>query len=589
MDLTEFLAQLRIDLKDSGTVWSDDELTRCINRAVDDLSRHLPRERIYEHTWVEAVTDDDFTTPAATDTDKIVDAAGLVDTKDGDVFTITTTWMDVPRPVIITITDDNTSITRFTLIVKGTDADGVYREERFYRHGGLVQTGKIYFYSIYEVEMNEIAGSDTNDTLDVGTTAGTGLWVALDNPIEPESESIYSEALKAGTKYTRDTDYYMDYANGRISIISGGSMAEATKYYANYNKAQCTIDISSIIPQLIRITKVLYPVDKIPEQSVAFSLWENMLTIGSRRQGVSQEALADKKHIAIYYEAKHAPPTDVGSGSYPDILDEIVAIGAQAYALFIEALQYEQQAVTDLGEVRTTLGYLGIGGVGAAALTLVYKLIDDALDKVTTYLETGSPAATDSAVDRLAEITDMETYLRDLVIKLADGTGALADANKQLDDVSTIDLDAATVGAVAWLFEGEQTIDKLNDGENVPALFAEYARTKIQVAQVRTQSALGFLQEASLRLNMLRSYIEEAGGWMRMGETFIAEAQARLGEANTYLAEAAQYQETAAADLVLSDRFRAEAQIRYADFQERLRSKAEYRKRVVSVPVTQPK
>ncbi len=590
MDLTEMLANLVLDLKMTlDTEISTAEATRCINRAVDDLSRKIPRERIYEHTWVEAVTDDSFTTPEATDTTKIVAAAGLIDTVDGDVLTLTTTWMDVPRPVYITLTDPASggsldSILRMTLIVKGTDADGVYREERFYRHGGKLQTGKVYFSSIYEVEVNELYGSDTNDTLSVGTTSGFGIWVQLDNPIKPESETIYSAASKGGTLYVRDTDYQMDYANGRILILSVGSMLENTTYYANYDKAQCTIDISTIVPELIRIVKVIYPVDKIPEQSVAFTVWEDMLTIGSPRPTVSQEAMTDKEHIAIYYEARHAPPTDVGSGSYPELLDQVVLIGAAAYALLVEALQYELQAVTDLAEVRTTLDYLGTGG---ASPTLIYKLLDDALDKVALYLETYNTS--DNAVTMLEKITDDITLLRNAI--RATGTpmtGALAEAAIALGETSSIDLDAGTVGAVAWLLEGELKIDTLTDGERVAEKFADYARVKVQIAQTRVQVAMAYAQEAQITLDNLRSYIDEAGGWMRMGEDFMAEAQARMGEIDRYLAEAGQYQEVIAHDLLLSDRFRAEGQIRMAEFQRILDSKAEYRKRVTSVSVRQP-
>lgn len=619
MDLTEMMDELVIDLKMTlGTEISIAEATRAIERAVDDMSRHLPRERIYEHTWIEEVTDNSFTTPAASDTDKFVDNAGLVDTEDADVFTLTTTkWQDIPRPVIITITDANTSITRFTLIVKGTDADGVYREERFYRQGGLVQTGKVYFYQIYEVEMNEIGGSDTNDTLDVGSgaadTAGAEIWVQLDNPIEPESEGIYSAASKGGTKYTRDTDYYMDYANGRICFTSAGDMVAATTYYANYNRAQMSIDISAIMPQLIRIVDVIYPVDKIPQQQVAFTIWENMLTIGSPRPKVSQEAIADKEHLAIYYEARHAPPTYVGSGSYPEHLDQVVLIGAAGYALLMEALQYEQQAVTDLAEVRTTLGYLGIGG---ATPTLEYALVDTALDKaavlltastgkidlalakVATYLETND--STDNAKDVLANITDDIAELRTAIGSGV--SGALGKLYTMLDKASSVDIDAATVGAVAWLLEGELLINQLNDGKNVPENFADYARVKVQIALARVQVATAYAQEAQIRLANLRSYIEEAGGWMRMGEIFIAEASQliaqvnacvseaamRLGMMDRILEEAARYKDAADTDLVLSDRFRAEGQIRLAEFHRILESRAEYRKRVVSVPVRQP-
>lgn len=594
MDQTEMLDLLVTDLKMTLDVdISTAEGIRAIQRAVDELGRSVPRERIYEYTWIEAVTDDSFTTPAATSAAYLVSAMDLPNTVvDGSKATLTATvWLDVPRPVTFTLTDGDDSITRMTLIVRGTDADGVHREERFYRFNGKTQIGKIYFSYIQEIEFGEILGNVTGDLLSMGTaapdTAGSEVWIQLDNPIEHGSESIYSGALQTGTKYTLDTDYHMDYANGRICFTNAGSMAAATTYYANYKRASTSIDISSIIPELFRIGKVLYPSDKIPEQQVSFSIWENMLTIGSLRQGVSQTSLTDGEHIAIYYEARQTPPTLVSSGSYPEFLDEVVLQGAGGFALLMEALELELQSVTDLAELRTTLSYLGIGGVGAAALTLVYKSIDDALDKVALYLETNG--TTDNATDRLAEITDMEAHLRDMIIKLADGTGAIADGNAYLDKVAATDIDIAAVGATAWLLEGELLINRLNDGgPDVPEKFADYARAKLQIAQTRTQAAVGFFQEATVRLDMLRSYIEESGAWMRMGEDFIAEAQSRIAEANVYLTEAARYQEVAGLDLLLADRLRAEAQVRLTEFRTMLSSRSEYRRRVVSTSVRQP-
>lgn len=557
MDLTEMHEQLGLDLKMSiGTEVSTAEATRCIERAVDDLSRKIPRERIYEHTWIEEVTDDTFTTPATSDPDKFITSAngGLVDTEDGDVFTLTTSWQDIPRPVIITLTDANTSILRFTIIVKGTDADGVYREERFYRQGGLVQTGKVYFYQIYEVEVNEIYGSDTNDTLEVGSgaadTAGAEIWIQLDNPIKPESEKIYSAASLSGTLYVLDTDYYMDYANGRIAFTNAGDMAVGVTYYANYDKAQCTIDISDIIPDLIRIVRVIYPVDKIPEQSVAFGIWENMLTIGSPRTGVSQEAMTDGEHLAIYYEARHTPPTDVGSGSYPELLDQVVLIGAAAYALLIEALQYELQAVTDLTDADASV---------ASALASAAQYLDD-----NTNVD---------AIGILAKITTDAAELRTAISAVA--SGALGKGYTLLDKVATVDLDATTPdSAVESLKKGEDKIDTLTDGADVPALHAEYTKAWATISAARSQAVMAYIQEAQTRLANLRTYLEEAGMYSRIAEGF--------------LAQAAQYQEKVANDMLLADRFRAEALIRMAEFNRILDSKAEYRKRVTSVPVRQP-
>ena len=359
MDITEMLGLLVTDIKMTLDVdISTAEGTRAIQRSVNELSRSIPRERIYEHTWIEAVTDDDFVTPAATSAAYLVSAMDLPDTVvDGDKATLTATvWLDVPRPVTFTLTDADNSITRMTLIVKGTDADGVYREERFYRFNGKTQIGKIYFSYIKEIEFNEKYGNVTVDTSSIGTaapdTAGSEVWVQLSNPVKHDSEGIYSGAAKTGTKYKLNTDYLMDYANGRICMTNAGDMIVATTYYASYDMAPTSIDISSIMPELLRIGKVLYPADKVPEQQVSFSIWENMLTIGSLRPGVSQTSLTDGEHIAIYYEAKQTPPTLVSSGSYPEFLDEIVLQGAGGFAVLMEALELELNSVADLAELR---------------------------------------------------------------------------------------------------------------------------------------------------------------------------------------------------------------------------------------------
>jgi hypothetical protein len=603
MDLTEMLSKLCTDLKMTlNSEISTAEGTRCIERAVDVLSRKIPREYVYEHTWIESVVDDSFTTPAATDTDKIVAAWDISAVVAGNTATLATKWMDVPRPVKLTITDANDSITSFTLIVKGTDGEGKYVEERFYRRGGKTQTGKIYFYTITEVEMNAISGNGAGDVLNLGTDAGT-LWVQLSYPIKPDSEYIYSGALKTGTKYTKDTDYHMDYTNGKIQIISTGTMLEGTTYYATYLKDQVTIDISDIIPDLIRIIKVVYPVGKIPEQSVGYSIWGNKLTITAQRQGVGQTAIKDKDHLAIHYEARHAPPTSVGSGSYPELLDEVVLIGAAGYALEIEALQYELQAVTDLASLRTELGLTTavhtaiVTALNKAAtlLTATTGKIDIALTKVALYLETNG--TTDNTKAVLAAITDNIAELR---TKIFTAQNAVASA---LGLVNTTSLDKADVGAEPLLDTGVATINALNTGgSTVPSHYADYARTRANIAQIRVSAAQGYAQEVQARLNTLLSYVQEASGWTAMGDTFIAEAQALIGQVNScigegqtrlaqidrYLSEAGLYQQAAEGSMILSDRYRAESQSRLNEFRRVLETKSEYRRRVASTSVRQP-
>ena len=561
---------------------------RAVQRAVADFSRFFPLEQIEEKTLSWTVTDESVTMPPAASTGYIVNAVTLVGEAAGSTLTLSQYYFSTPTPVIVTIVDANSSISQLTLIVKGVDWNGHYQEESFYRHNGLVQYGKMYFSHITQVELDAVTGHGAGDTISVGNydpaLSGKEIWKKLTNkPIKPESETVTNAA--GTTTYTRGTDYEMDYINGRIRLKNGGSMAEATTYLVDYTISRIGIDISDLPKSLIRISRVEYPVDQVPQQFPSFSFYGDLMYIGPLISGSSQAQMNEDEHIAIYFDSAHAPPSAHSPGSYPEVLDEVIAIGGAGYVLLSEAQQHEQQAATDLAMIRTTLDYLGIGG-GTGTNTLLYKDIDDALGKVITYLETNG--TTDNAKDRLAEITDMEAYLRDMIVKLSDGTGALATANTHLDEVDTTDLSQATVGAEGLLETGDGLIDAVNVGARVAENYADYARARAEIASVRINTAMGFMQEANTRLSLLRSYIEESAGWTAIGQTFIAEAQARISEAGVYFTEVQQLAETVNGDLVLADRFRAEGLSRLNEFHNILRNRAESRRRTSSVPGRQP-
>lgn len=465
--IDEYEAEVRLDLRDSATTWSNGELNRSMQRAVDDMSRSYPLEAVYEHTIIQTVTNEASTAPV------------------------------------------------------------------------------------------------------VGTYVALGY-----KPIKQGSEKVKNTAT---TTYVRDTDYTIDYANGEYTIIAAGSITAADSLLVSYSKDTLGIDISTILTNLIRVVGVEYPVGEIPQKKVAFSIWNDFMFIGSQVAGESQKELSDKEHIAIYYEKTHTASLVSTAPSYPAFMDEVICIGTGGYALMIKAIELEHQAVTDLASVRTELGYIG----GVDGVSAVHALADAALDKVALYLETND--TTDNAKDVLANITDEIAGLRTAVDNAVDA------ANTYLDEVDTTDLGQATVGAEGLLETGDSLINTVNvGGENVPVLYADYSRARATIAQVRTQAALGYLQEATTRLQNLQTYISEAGAWMRMGDTFISEAQARISEMDRYLAEAMQYQEATGNDIILSDRYRAEGQIRLAEFHSILSSRSEYRKRTASIPVRQP-
>jgi hypothetical protein len=641
VNLTEYRTALRLDLKDSGALWSDDELDRSVTRAVGDLSRFAPLESVYEHTIDYTVTGESSVAPAV------------------------------------------------------------------------------------------------------------ATWKALTyKPIKPESETITTDP--AGTTYTRDTDYTMDYVNGKYTIISGGSITEADNLLVSYTKSRLGIDISAIITSLIRVTHVEYPVDRIPQQLVSYNIWNDLLYIGSQKVGSSQTQLTDKEHIAIYYEKEHTAPTVSADGSYQDYLDQVICIGAGAYALLMKALQYEHQSVTDLVSVRTELGFTTTLhtniGTALTALAAIHTLTDVALDKVTTYV-TDADTALDAAITQMAlgptALAKIDTYLagatestKALLAQITTDVAGLrtafltaVDAAKAyLDEVDTTDLvgaegvwaeevkhilteagipnaedflelgdDSINISTIltdvetaldkiateiaagkTYLETGDDTINTVNVGDNVPELYRDYGNVEVGLgagyrqeaserlakatlhqrqaelylryagaalelarlwdakrkdflteAMARTNAALGFIGEASARLEAIgqylnqssgyttiaigftneaagrvsvaRAYIEEAGSRLGMCNAFITEANGRVAEMdrylneagvrlsqiNAYLSEAGIYANLAGSDRELADRFKAEGIERRNEFWSILRDKSEYRKRVSSTPVRQ--
>jgi hypothetical protein len=286
--LATHLSDVRTDLKDPATLWSDAELTRAVTRAYADLSRFLPREMYYEQRLSFTVTDEAVTTAAA-----------------------------------------------------------------------------------------------------------HGTYKALANkPIRYESEVVTNAA--ATVTYTRNTDYVMDYMNGQITTVSGGSMIVLTAYKISYTKSKLAVDLSSLTP--IRVGAVEYPAHSRPIQKVSAELYGDILTVVCGEE--TQEEMSLNKHILVQYYIPHTVPSAT-AGTCPAFLDETVNLATAAYALFIKAVQYEHQAVTDLASARTALGLLAA----------IHILVDADLDKVATYNDDAN-----TALDLVKTNNDLADVALDLAL-----------------------------------------------------------------------------------------------------------------------------------------------------------------------------
>jgi len=455
MILDEARTKLRVDLADTDeALLTDDVLDRSVQRAVSDLSRFLPLDKVYESTLIFTVTTESWTSAAA-----------------------------------------------------------------------------------------------------------AGTYVSLANkPIKWDSETVTNNA---GTACVRDTDYYMDYTAGKITHISGERIGNIEACTISYSKSKVTIDISSILEDLIRVERVEYPVGKVPQEFVPYGVWYDLLSVKAGALETQSE-LTEKDHVAVYYKSKQTGPTEDAEGSYPNFLDDTIILAASAYALFTLALEYEGQAVTDLASLRTALG--NISGI--------HTLASAALDKVEDYLETNN--TTDNAVDVLSNITDDIANLRTAL------AAAMGHMLTYINNAST-----SVTNADNLLVTGITKINLVNLGSRVAELYGEYANSRVAQATARINAAMAYSQEASAILSNIRSYIEEAWGWNRIAEDFISEAATRISEMDRYLAEAAQYATTAPNDLALANRYREEAIERRNEVWAIWRDAPQYNPMYVISPVRQ--
>jgi len=558
---------LRLDLKDTGALWSDPELDRSIERAVADLSRFLPKEEIYEESLQFTVTGEKVTMPKAANAAAVVNAQSI-DVAAGGLLAISG-QPDVPRPLIITIVDADNSTYGATFIITGVDRDDVAIAETFHysRGDSKVITGKKEFKYVYEVELDEDAGSHAGDTASVGYGLYTDAWVSLANRhIKFGSDSGVTDG--DDNAMTRNTDYEIDYGQGRIrAIASGGIVAEDT-VTISYTKNQVSIDLSGLA-DFIRVERVEYPAGEIPQNFCQWDIWGRMLTVTGQGEGDEQNNLAEGKQIAVYYAAEHIPPNDYTPGTYPDFLDNTIILSAGAYALFTYALKHEHQALTDLDSSRSSLG----------DATTAQTAIDDALINLKKYLDNNTE---EDAVGILKDITDDASELRDAI------RAALEYADNYLDEVDTTDLQGAEgimataetylTGATApsakkYLELGDDKIDVVTVGVNVGELYRGFAVTALEMvtkyenqrrdflqsATARTNAAMGFMQAAAQRLVNLRTYIDQAAGYSYVASLFAREAEARLTQISQFITTASGYVEAAGGDLAMADRFRTEA------------------------------
>ncbi len=189
---------------------------------------------------------------------------------------------------------------------------------------------------------------DKNIT-DEAWTSDSGVAVTLGNkPIDFGSETV----KQSTTVFVRNTDYTMNYANGTVTMLAAGSMADSTASTITYTKQSIAFDLSALT-DLTTVIKVETSVGDVPQEHSSFFIWGTTLWVTTQGFG-TQSPVGDKTHLRIYYYAEHTPPA-AGAGSFPLFLDEVMIKGAVSYCLFIKHREQLQSGQTEIELGNTAL------------------------------------------------------------------------------------------------------------------------------------------------------------------------------------------------------------------------------------------
>lgn len=315
-----------------------------------------------------------------------------------------------------------------------------------------------------------------DETLTISSSTGTLAY----KPIKPGSVVMTGKTL--------DTDYRIDYLTGIVTEI--GSNLTDTDYTVSYELDPYILDLSSLLPDYIRLERVEYPVGDVPLSLLTFDVFGSSLVI--RGSGTT---LSENDHLRVIYLKKWTPPTAEVEGDYPSHLDDIVIIGSAGQALIFKAVEYTHTVITNLDSAVTALG---------AISAVTFPSAPD----IASYI-TDADTALDAAVARFTAA----------VTTLGSMDTPLADTNTALDQIDT-----ELTAAIAFLTSGSSLINVATRGEDVGKIFGEYAGHRVDISE-------GYEKEASQRIALALAYEADAARDTTIGNSYVNEAIQRLAMA----------------------------------------------------------
>lgn len=307
----------------------------------------------------------------------------------------------------------------------------------------------------------------------------------------------------------------------------------ATAMFINTDRL---IDISTVLPDYIKIERIEYPIDQNPPEYPTYDL----LGSGYIRFRKSL-TLTDGATMRIEYQTKWTPPTLSASGDYPTHLDDFVTIGAAGQSLIFKAEKYVAEAALAFSDLTAPSAYTFVKPTSPVLPDLPTPPISPTLDftDITTslgkidnelesgtrssdkYLETGEPLINsntrgDSVGQTFKLFADVKvamgrTYLDEAIARIQTIQSTLTKYSADVTSYgSQVNGYANKVSALVGLFKSQ------GDNENIGA--------SVYASQVNAFVALVNGQQAKAA-----GLLDVAGRYLASGQAKINEFLAALG------------------------------------------------------------
>lgn len=300
---------------------------------------------------------------------------------------------------------------------------------------------------------------------------------------------------------------------------------------AAWIKGSYLLDISSFLPDYIKIERIEYPADESPPSILTADV------IGKYIMFRTNPSLTAGETIRITYLGKWTPPTPIAAGNYPSHLNDIVIIGAAGQALIYKAesiVQLASQAFESLVAptaytfVKPTAPELPAVPTKPTAPTLSFTAAESAMTAIATeisaaksYLATGDPLINKVTVgDKVGEIYGL--YGNVLMTGAGHRSDEAAVRIKQIESI--INKYASEVTAF-----GSETNSYANNVSALVSLFRSKGETENIGANVYASEVNAYVARINGQKAKADSLLDIAGRYLASGQSKINEFLSALG------------------------------------------------------------